>query len=176
MKNHLHFKAIIIIILFLLAATVGCVGKKKTVKIIPAPEVPKECSQILVMSLFDIPDDSFHSALDKGYQTNDLEYCWKPLIKKAIKAKKPIPMRHLSKAVHIFNRNDSKSHFSDVVYLFFKGIINGDRAYGKIEKKLLAEYLSFSIQNAGSRQDPDLEKAKLICAKLDPELYGKFFL
>lgn len=176
MKNYLDFRAIIMIGLFLLVATVGCVGKKKTVKIIPAPEGPKECSQILVMTLFDIPDDSFHFVLDKAYQTNDLEYCWKPLIKKAIKEDKPIPMDHLAKAVHIFNRNDNKSHFSDVVYLFFKGVINGERAYGEIEKKLLAEYLSFSIQNAGSRQNPALEKAKLVCARLDPELYGKFFL
>lgn len=170
LKNRL-----IICCLFLFFIAQGCLAKKETVKLLPAIEEPIACSEMLHMDTAAIPADDFALALNRSYSGIGFDDCWKPLMEKALKDGRQIPINHLAKAIHVFNRNDSRDQFSLAVYIYFKEIIKGNRVYKDTDKKLLAEYLSFIINNAKSRQDEELEKARLICSRLDPELYGKFF-
>ncbi len=153
----------------------GCMGKKQTVELMPPIKEPVACSNMLLMDTASIPYNDFILTLDNSVAGSGFYECWKPLMKKALKGGKHIPINHLAKAVHVFNRNDSKDEFSLAVYLYFKEIINGNGEYRDKEKKLLKQYLSFAIKNAQSKQDKKLERAKLVCSRLDPELYGKFF-
>jgi len=159
----------------LLFITQGCVGKKETVELMPQIEEPVACQDMLLMDTASIPYNDLILALDNSVKDSEFHDCWIPLMKKALKDSRHIPVNHLARAVHVFNRNDSKDEFSLAVYLYFKEIINGNGSYQEKEKKLLKQYLSFTINNAHSKQDKRLEKAKLVCSRLDPELYGKFF-
>lgn len=174
----MQLKQMIKIALFmglLLFISQGCLGKKERVELMPQIEEPVACSDMLLMDADSIPYNDFILALDNSVEGSKFYECWKPLMKKALKDGRHIPVNHLAKAVHVFNRNDSKDEFSLVVYLYFKEIINGNGSYRDKEKKLLVQYLSFTINNAKSQQDKNLKKAKLVCSRLDPELYGKFF-
>lgn len=153
----------------------GCVGKNERVELMPEIEEPVGCSDMLLMDAASIPYNDFILALDNSVEGSGFYDCWKPLMKKALKDGMHIPVNHLAKAVHVFNRNDSKDEFSLAVYLYFKEIINGKGSYHDKQRKLLAQYLSFTINNAQSKQNKNLEKAKLVCSRLDPELYRKFF-
>jgi hypothetical protein len=166
---------LIIFCMFLFFTAQGCVAKKETITLMPGIKEPVACSDMLLMNTGSIPYNNFILALDNSYSGYGFDTCWKPLMKKALKDGRNIPAKHLARAVHVFNRNDSKDEFSAAVYLYFKAIINGNDSYGDKERKLLAQYLSFTINNAGSKQDERLEKAKLVCSRLDPELYGKYF-
>lgn len=153
----------------------GCMGKKQTVKLMPPIKDPLSCKEILLMDAASVPYNDFILALDNSVSGSLIYECWKPLMKKALKDGRQIPVNHLAKAVHVFNRNDSKDEFSLAVYLYFKEIINGKESYRDKDKNLMKQYLSFTINNAQSKHDKNLEKAKLVCSRLDPELYGKFF-
>jgi hypothetical protein len=174
----MQFKKIIKIVLLLgllLFIAQGCLGKKERVELMPQIEEPVACSDMLLMDADSMPYNDLILALNNSVAGSGFYDCWKPLMKKALKNGRHIPIDHLARAVHVFNRNDSKDEFSLVVYLYFKEIINGNGLYQDKEKKLLKQYLSFTINNAKSQQDSNLEKAKLVCSRLDPELYGKFF-
>jgi len=170
-----HKIRIVLCCLFLFFIAQGCVAKKETVKLFPEIQGPIACSDMLLMETTSIPYDDFALVLDSSYSSIEFDGCWKPLMKKALEEGRPIPMKHLAKAVNVFNRNDSKDTFSLAVYMYFKEIINGNGSYRDKEKKLLVQYLSFAINNAQSKQDEKLEKAKLVCSRLDPVLYGKLF-
>ena len=165
--------------MFFFIAAQGCVANKDVVELMPSIKQPVACRDMLLMDTDLIPHDDLILALDHSFSGlgsgSEFDECWKPLMKKAIQGGRDIPMKHLARAVHVFNKNDSKDAFFIAVYLYFKEIINGRGYYGSREKKLLAEYLSFIINNSQSKQDKSLEKAKLVCARLDPGLYGKFF-
>ncbi|MDA3789749.1 MAG: hypothetical protein PF503_14795 [Desulfobacula sp.] len=175
MKNFKQRIRLIIVCMVLFFIAQGCVAKKDIVELMPEIKEPVACRDMLFMDTASIPDDDFMYVLDHSYENSEFHECWKPLMKKAIQEGRGIPMKHLARAVHVFNRNDSKDEFSLVVYLYFKEIINGNGSYRGKDKKLLAEYLSFTISNSQSKQDKSLEKAKLVCSRLDPGLYGKFF-
>lgn len=173
-----HFKVKIVqavstLVMFVLIQ--GCVAKKETVELMPLEDDPVTCNEMLSM---DQPSVSHHDmilALDNSLSGSTFDTCWKPLMRMAVEQQWDIPLRHLGKAVHVFNRNDSKEVFFSSVYLYLKGVLNGKGQYRVKEKRLLAEYLSVTIAGAQSRQDRQLEKAKLICSRLDPKLYEKFF-
>ena len=157
----------------------GCLGEKEIApSIAPVPEIAKtiaSCSDMILMNTLSIPDRDFSMRLDNSVSGSALYECWQPLMKKALEDGRKIPMKHLARAVHVFNRNDSKEEFSLAVYMYFTEIIRGNGTYRDNDRKLLAQYLSFSINNASSKHDANLEKAKLICSRLDPALYRKFF-
>ncbi len=165
----------IISLLFLLFAVQGCIAKKETVTFLPEIEEPIACSEMLSMDVGSIPSDDFGRALNRSHSGAEFDRCWKPLMERALKAGRHIPIKHLARAVHVFNRNDSQDQFSLAVYMYFKEIIKGNGVYKEVDKKLLEGYLRFIINNAKSKQDEKLKKARLICSRLDSELYGKFF-
>ena len=174
----MQFTKIIKIVLLLgvlLFFAQGCLGKKERVELMPQIEEPVACSDMLLMDADSMPYNDLILALDNSVAGSGFYDCWKPLMKKALNNGRHIPIGHLARAVHVFNRNDSKNEFSLAAYLYFKEIINGNGSYRDKEKELLVQYLSFTINNARSQQDKNLEKAKLVCSRLDPELYGKFF-
>ncbi|MCP3872064.1 MAG: hypothetical protein GY699_02775 [Desulfobacteraceae bacterium] len=172
------FKRYLSSILFLgliVVITQGCLGKNETVELMPGPGTPVDCEEMLLMSTRSIPDDDFSQALDRSYYGTGFGTCWKPLMRSALKENRRIPKRHLAKAIHVFNRNDSKAEFSSAVDMYFKEIINGNGSYQKNEKKLMVQYLSFVINDAQSKRDKRLAKAKIVCSRLDPDLYSKVF-
>jgi len=103
---------LIIFCIFLFFAAQGCVAKKETITLMPGIKEPMACSDMLLMDTGPIPYNDFVLALDSSYSGYGFDTCWKPLMKKAFKEGRVIPTKHLARAVHVFNRNDSKDEFS----------------------------------------------------------------
>lgn len=162
-------------VLVVLLALQGCVGSKTTVEMMPAPESAPVCSEILTGGLEGVSDHDLAQALDSASGGMEMDRCWKPVMKRALMQNREIPMRHLAKAVHVFNRNGTREYFSAAVYQYLRGVVNGKGVYRAAEQHLLEEYLRFSIKNARTRHDPALEKARLVCSRLDPQMYDRFF-
>lgn len=175
MKHPFRLTGILWAGIFIFLTTQGCMGSKKTVELLPVDE-PLTCGEMLSMEPSDIPDHDFNHALNTTFTGPAFQTCWKPLMKQALGSGRKIPKYQLARAIHIFNRNDSKHLFSAAVFLYFREILDDNGMYGERERKLMVAYLSFAIQNANSKKDQNLETARLICSRLDPELYNKYFL
>lgn len=153
----------------------GCIGSQPTVELLETPKEPLTCRQILSMASEEVPDDDFILALERSKSGEQFESCWKPLMEKSLGENRAVPMNHLARAVHTFNKNETKGVFSEAVYQYLKGVLNGKRTYRAAQQKLMVEYLRFAIKEARSKHDSQLEKARLVCSRLDPDLYEKFF-
>jgi len=170
-----HTIKITLFLVALLFFAQGCLGKKETVQLMPAPEKPVSCSQALAMGPDKISNKDLGLILDRALIEND-KSCWKSLVKKSLDQDLYIPMRHLAKAIHAFNANESEDEFSLAIHRYFLEITRGKRAYQKKDQSLMKAYVSFEIKRAKTKNDDRLKKAKLVCKRLDNELYRKFFL
>ena len=159
----------------LLFVAQGCLGKKETVKLMPIPENRVSCSQALSMGLDGISNNDLGLILDQALLDND-QSCWKQLVQKSLNQDRNIPMTHLARAVHAFNANKSEKEFSLATHMYFLEIVRGGRAYQKQDQNLMKAYVSFEIKRAKTKNDNRLKRAKLVCKRLDNDLYRKFFL
>ena len=176
MQNNKTVKRILGLGLVMLLVTAqGCVAKKESVKLIPAPQLPAGCSDVLAMDLFDVSDAQLAAALDRANSEDDPS-CWKALTERALEADRKIPKRHIARAVHAFNRNRTADTFSLAVHRYFVEIDNGSGTYGVKDKELMKAWLGFEIRRATAKNDERLIRAKRICRRLDNHLYQKFFL
>ena len=153
----------------------GCLGKKETVQLIPAPENPVTCSQALSKGIDEISNADLALIMDQAFNEEDLS-CWKRLVKTALEQDSYIPMRHLAKAVHAFNANESENEFSLSIHRYFLEITRGKGTYQGKDQNLMKAYVSFEIKRSQTKNDDRLKKAKLVCKRLDNDLYRKFFL
>jgi hypothetical protein len=166
---------ITLFLVVLLFATQGCLGKKETVQLMQAPEKPVTCSQALDMGADELSDQNLGLIMDQALAESD-KSCWKSLVKKTLEQDLYIPMRHLAKAIHAFNANESENEFSLSIHRYFLEIARGKGNYQEKDQNLMKAYLSFEIKRANTKNDNRLKKAKLMCKRLDNELYRKFFL
>lgn len=165
----------ILTIIVALAVVSGCVGKKKPVPLLPAPPPRLTCNQAVFMDVREIPDADFAEILDQAETGDDFETCWKGLMVQALEADRDIPMRHLARAVHFFNRQDTKPAFYLAAFQYFSKIVKGQGAYTDPQQQLLVQYLHLAIRDARTKNDRTLKKAMLVCSRLDPDMYDKFF-
>ena len=170
-----HTIKITLFLAVLLFMTQGCLGKKETVKLMSAPENRVSCNQALSMGLDGISNNDLGVILDRELLEND-QSCWKQLVLKSLDQDRNIPMLHIARAVHAFNTNKSENEFSLATHMYFLEIVRGGRAYQKQDQDLMKAYMSFEIKRAKTKNDNRLKRAKLICKRLDNDLYRKFFL
>ena len=171
-KHTIKITLFLVVVLFL---SQGCMSSKKTVQLMPAPEKPVSCSQALAMGPDKIANKDLGLILDRALLEND-KSCWKSLVKKSLDQDLYSPMRHLAKAIHAFNANESEDEFSLSTHRYFLEITRGKGTYQKKDQSLMKAYVSFEIKRANTKNDDRLKRAKLVCKRLDNELYRKFFL
>ncbi|MCG8683753.1 MAG: hypothetical protein MI892_02690 [Desulfobacterales bacterium] len=160
---------------FLILSLSGCSGKGQTVQLLPETREPITCEQALTMDTRQIPDDDFYHILDNSQSGDWLDTCWKPLVIKALEESRDIPMTHLSRAIHRFNRRDTIHAFNLAAFQYFSRIAKGEETYGDPQKALLSQYLHLAIREADHKNDANLKKAMLVASRLDPDMYNKFF-
>ncbi|MCG8567024.1 MAG: hypothetical protein MI747_18275 [Desulfobacterales bacterium] len=155
--------------LFLVVAGQGCVQKHASI-----PQTGRlTCDQAAAAD--SVAPEALAHILAEARQNPDMEGCWTPLMKQALNRGWTLPMADLTLAIHRFNRSDSPALFSAAVHQYLVGIVNGKAGYGARERRLLAAYLRFVIEHAPSKQDIRLKQARLLCLRLDSELYQRFF-
>ncbi len=154
----------------------GCTtGKQQSVALMPEAREAITCDLALNMDTRQIPDDDFHHILNNSQKGDWLDACWKPLMVKALKEDRDIPMTHLSRAIHRFNNQETKEAFNMAAFQYFSKIVKGEATYGDAQQELLSQYLHLAILDAQHKNDKNLKKAMLVSSRLDPEMYDKFF-
>ena len=162
-------------LVMLLFIAQGCLGTNQTVKLMEGPEQVVSCSQAQAMDLNEIAYDDLVMVLEKAGFDNELT-CWKQLMKKSLIQDRSLPLNHLAKAVHVFNANESENEFSLATHAYFFKIARDNGIYREKDQRLMKAYVSFEIKRAKTKNDDRLKKAKLVCKRLDNDLYRKFFL
>ena len=159
----------------LLAATGCTTGKRQAVTLIGDDPAPLTCRQALSMEIRQIPEDDLVRLLANTYHGGAAQTCWQPLMAKALEGDRSLPERQLVRGLKAFNRNETRDLFVRAAYQYFSLIARGDGTYGEPQKQLMTRYLSLVIREADSRTDPELKQAMLVCERLDPGMYHKFF-
>ena len=162
-------------LVLLAMAVAGCAGKGQTVQLMPEVSEPMTCREALETDTHGIPDDQFFHILNSSESGDWLATCWTPLVIKALEEGREIPMAHLTRAIHRFNRRETKRAFNLAAFQYFSRVAKGEVAYGKAQKALLAEYVHLSIRDARHKNDAALKQAMVACSRLDTEMYNKFF-
>lgn len=161
--------------LVLVIGLAGCAGKEQSVQLMPEVSEPMACSEALETDTHGIPDDQFFRILNSSESGDWLETCWTPLVIKALEEGREIPMAHLTRAIHRFNRRETKHAFNLAAFQYFSRMSKGEIAYGNAQKALLAEYVHLAIREARHKNDTALKQAMVVCSRLDTEMYDKFF-
>ena len=157
----------------------GCTATKNSVPLLGDPQENTvealSCADALNMDTRQIPDDEFFRILNNSQTGDWLDTCWKPLMVKALSEDRDIPMKHLGRAVHRFNTQETKEAFYMASFQYFSKIVKGEGEYGSPQKQLLTQYLHLAIRDARHKNDINLKKAMLVSARLDPDVYDRFF-
>ena len=159
----------------IMGSLAGCSAKKESVPLMAESREELTCTRALNMDTRQIPDDEFFRILDNSQKGDWLDTCWKPLMVKALSEDRDIPIKHLGRAVHRFNTQETKDAFYMAAFQYFSKIVRGEGEYGSPQKQLLTQYLHLAIRDAGHKNDLNLKKAMLVSARLDPEIYDRFF-
>ena len=175
MKHKTNIIKLTLMLVMLMFAAQGCVAKKETVKLIPAPQSPVSCYEVLAMDIEDVSDHQLQTALDSALYENEMT-CWRLLVQKALEKDRDVPKSHLSRAVHEFNKNKTQELFSLATHRYFVELAQGNGVYDVKDKELMKAWLGFEIRRAQTKKDDRLIRAKRVCRALDTHLYEKFFL
>jgi len=176
MKRFFCNQVLVIIALVGAVGTVGCMGQKTGAVPLLAPEPAfVECDQALAMDLQGVSDDNLYSLLDHSWDQGRMDGCWEKLMDVALKQGRALPGRHLANAVHVFNRHETKEMFHRAAFAYFTRLVKGEGVYAGPQQQLLARYMSVTISQAESTEDPDLSRAMVVCSRLDPDMYHRFF-
>jgi hypothetical protein len=149
----------------------GCSGTQKVVVQAPEPS----CESALAGKLQDYSDSELAALLDQALAEERIEKCWTPLMEIALKKQRGIPQRHLAHAVHAFNKRSHQDQFHLAVSRYLTFIARGKASYRESDRRLLEAYCRFLIHHSSSRSDRRLTQAMLLCSRLDPDLYRKYF-
>ena len=157
-------------------AAAGCMGQKTAALPLLAPDpMFVECDQALAMDLEGVPDDNLYALLDHSWDQGRMDGCWEKLMDEVLKQGRNVPGRHLANAVHVFNRHQTLEMFHRAAFAYFTRLVKGEGVYAGPQQQLLARYMSVIISQAQSREDPDLTRAMVVCSRLDPDMYKRFF-
>ena len=157
--------------IFLISGVFGCVGQKRMSVIKPEPT----CAEALAAGIKAYSDYEIAQLLDSALENKDMDGCWIPLVKQCLDDKREIPARHLVEAVKTLNTNRHEDYFHKAVYRYFAGLAENPEKYRPEDRRFLETYLSFLINTAESNRDKHLGQAKLLCQKLDRNLYARLF-
>ncbi len=148
-------------------------GCSVTPRSVASPGGPPSCQEAIDSSLAMVSDDRLAQLLDEALADDNLDACWQPAVEVALEQQRNIPHGHLAKAVEVFNQRRHAELFHAVVSRYLSSLANGQ--YRKEERRLLEAYARYAIDHAASSSDPRLRDVKLLCAKLDSDLYSKLF-
>ncbi|RJQ48792.1 MAG: hypothetical protein C4530_24160 [Desulfobacteraceae bacterium] len=157
--------------LFLAASLLGCTASRKAAVIKPAPN----CTEALAGSFNDLSENELSDLLDQTSSETRLESCWIPLMKKGLDDNRDIPHAHLLKAVKVFNKKQHEVYFHKAVYRYLAGLTQTPNRYRMEDRNLLETYCSYLINSAATSKDERLDHAKVLCRKLDRDLYAGLF-
>jgi hypothetical protein len=158
-----------------LAAT-GCMRQKTAAVSVMDPILEfVECDQAMAMDLQGVSDDNLYALLNHSWDQGPVDECWEKLMAVALKQGRDVPGSHLANAVHVFNRHETRELFHLAAFAYFTRLVKGEGMYAGAQQQLLARYMSVTISQAQSREDPDLTRAMVVCSRLDPDMYQRFF-
>jgi hypothetical protein len=158
-------------VVFLVSAGSGCVGTKRAAVV----DTAVTCSEALRYGLQNYPDTEIEMFLDKAEANGDMEGCWIPVITRSLDENRDIPKRHLVTAVKVFNKRRYEAVFHKAIYRYFAALSKQPDTYGSVERQILEDYCSYLINRAASRRNENLNNAKLLCKRLDRDLYTRLF-
>ena len=170
----IKYKSIIVLMcLGLLAASgiVGCTYSKRAAIILPEPT----CSEAASKGIHHLSNNELVRLLNRSENDESLSGCWIPLMKAGLDANRDLPGHHLKKAIKVFNQRRYETYFHKAIYRYYADLINRPDRYDENNRALLESYFSYLINTAESSRDEHLVHAKLICRKLDGNLYARLF-
>ena len=149
----------------------GCVTQKKATVVLAKPT----CEEALSGRLRILSDSEVGDLLDKALREDRIDGCWIPLMEISLTENRGIPRKHLVKAVKVFNKHSYEALFHMAVHRYFADIAKGASRYREEDRKLLGAYCSYLINSVVSAEDQNLKQAKLLCRKIDRDLYARLF-
>jgi hypothetical protein len=153
----------------------ACVPQQKIAETsAPIWRQPLSCREALASEKMLAPLETA-GLLDENYAEQHIEECWIPLMQKALDQKDDLPLAHLANALKVFNKQRHQRYFHLATYRYFSALIKGSRPYGPEDRQLLEMYCRYVINVAANVQDPNLSNAKLLCRRLDRDLYARLF-
>ena len=158
--------------LVLMIGMSGCTWSQKAV--VTGATGPT-CEEMLSTGVHSFTDQEVAAMLDKALEEDQKERCWIPVMEVCLNQNREVPRRHLAEAVKTFNKRRYEALFHKAVYRYLAEAAKGNADYSPEDRLLLEDYCRFVINNARSTHDKNLGQAQLICRKLDPGLYRKFF-
>jgi len=172
MTKHKHITGVLLVIFLLfILGTSGCTLGQKAIVVGPGPT----CQDVLSTGLHGFSDYEVARLLDRGLKNDLKSECWIPIIKICLDENREIPRVHLAEAVKTFNRRRYENLFHKSVYRYLADAAKGKAQYRDEDHFLLESYCSFLINSANNINDKNLGQAQVLCRKLDPDLYSKFF-
>jgi len=176
MKRFFSNQMRVIIALAGALAAAGCIGQKTAALPLLEPDpVFVECDQALAMDRQGVSDGNVYALLDHSWDQGRMDGCWEKLMDEVLKQGRNVPGRHLANAVHVFNRHQTLEMFHRAAFAYFTRLVKGEGVYGSAQQQLLARYMRVTIHQAQSKEDPDLARAMVVCSRLDPDMYHRFF-
>ncbi len=171
MKIFKNTVCLISAVFFLLTFAPGCATQQNTFTEIPAAT----CSDVLASGIGPFSDSELAGILDDALYSDNIEECWKPVMKACLEDRRDIPLKHLKKGVKVFNQQKYKNVFHTAVYRYLSAVAKGEGEYRQEEKDLLEVYCSYLINSSISKDNDNLRQAMLLCKNLDPALYSRIF-
>jgi len=156
---------------FLMSAGSGCVGTKRMAVV----DTAVTCSEALRYGLQNYSDSEVEIFLDEGEANGDMDGCWIPVITHSLDENRDIPKRHLVQAVKVFNKRRYEDVFHKAMYRYFAALSKQPNTYGPVDRQVLEEYCSYLINRVASSRNENLNNAKLLCKRLDRDLYARLF-
>lgn len=150
---------------------VGCTFSRRAAIVLPEPT----CSEVPTKGIHHFSDNEWVRLLNRSENDESLNDCWIPLMRAGLDVNRNIPGHHLKKAIKVFNQRRYDTYFHKAIYRYYAGLINRPDRYDGDNRVLLESYCSYLINTAKSSRDEHLVHAKLICRKLDDNLYAKLF-
>jgi len=159
------------VVLILTATFFGCTGLRKAAVIMPQPT----CAEAVGSGIRNTSDNDLTALLDESQGEDRRDSCWVPLVKLGLDDKRDIPRAHLAKAIKVFNKREHEAYFHKAVYRYFADLSKNRSGFRPEDRRLLQAYSSYLINSVRSQEDPNLKQAKLLCKRLDRNLYAKLF-
>ena len=159
------------VVLISMATFFGCTGLRKAAVVMPQ----LTCAEAVGSSIHNISDNELAALLDESQGEDRRDSCWVPLVKLGLDDKRDIPRAHLVTAVKVFNQREHEAYFHKAVYRYFADLSKNRSGFRPEDRRLLQAYSSYLINSAHSQEDPNLKQAKLLCKRLDRNLYAKLF-
>lgn len=155
-----------------------CVGSAITACTPVAPTVKQvaatiSCEQAQQNNYATVSDQRMVQFLDQSVSDDNLQQCWKPTMAAALQQQREIPQHHLVNALKAFNQRADRQLFHLAVSQYLTSLSMND--YHTQQRRLLVAYSRYLIDHVQSNSDPRLAEMKVLCARLDQDLYRKLF-